>query len=98
LGKVTPIIAPIEIVRTLFNKRSANLIIAQVPEKHIDPLTSLRDILTIGKHALRKGSKMLIVYPPTMHSSAEMLFEDGAWAALSVEEVGPNFRLLAFKE
>lgn len=97
LGKVIPMISPISVVKTVFNKRSANLVIAQVPERHIDPVQVLRDIALVSQHVLRKGGRMLVIYPPTLSARAGMVFQSEL-KSLSTEESGDNFHQFIFKE
>lgn len=63
LHRVTPIIDSIGIVTQIFNKRSANLVIVQVPNTALNIEDSLTQAIEVAQFAVRKNGKIVVVCP-----------------------------------
>ena len=63
LHRVTPIIDSIGIVPQIFNKRSANLVVVQVPNTTFNIEDSLAQAVEVAQFAVRKNGKIVVVCP-----------------------------------
>lgn len=63
LHRVTPIIDSIGVVPQIFNKRSANLVIVQVPNTTFNTEDTLAQAIEVAQFAVRKNGKIVVVCP-----------------------------------
>lgn len=75
-ASVIPIIASVDAVSGLLNKKSVNLVVVQIPTEHIDAGGLLRACIQTGQYTLRKGGKIAVLMPPgTDHAGVLLQFK-----------------------